>query len=208
MFTPSPHPMDDLAAHERWWQDNLDTNEVTLRGWLEGSDPASRDAVARIAVDAKASTVLEVGPGLYIDYARHWRTMPGVQYTALERTPKLVQRGLDMGIPVVTGSIERIPFVDGSFDVAYCRHVVEHLPSYELAIAELVRVSRGTAVVVFFALDTVSVLPTIRYDTVAEAPRTYHNIYSQKAITAWITTRGWTCAWERPGTDWVLTIWK
>jgi len=40
-----------------------------------------------------------------------------------------------------TASAEEIPFVDGAFDVVIIKHIVEHLPNPEKAIAEIGRVT-------------------------------------------------------------------
>jgi SAM-dependent methyltransferase len=42
--------------------------------------------------------------------------------------------------PLVNANLERLPFQDGSFDVIYCSHVLEHVTSDRIAMRELRRV--------------------------------------------------------------------
>lgn len=196
---------DGLREHERWWQDNLADKEGQLREWLAESDPLSRKAVYDIAADIDADTVLECGPGLFIDWEQHWKHARP-KYYAVERTPALVARGLKAGVPVIPGSIEAIPYDDGAFSLTYARHVLEHLPDWETALSELLRVTRDTAVVVFFRLGWDALDDDIAYDTVLDAPKTYHNTYARCLIDHWLDRRDVEYEWRRPGTDYVLVM--
>lgn len=44
--------------------------------------------------------------------------------------------------PLVVGDVQRLPFLDGSFDYVICSHVLEHVEDPALAAAELSRVAR------------------------------------------------------------------
>ncbi len=48
----------------------------------------------------------------------------------------------DLALPVVNGAGEALPFADGSFDLAICWDVVEHVQDPERLLAELARVLR------------------------------------------------------------------
>ena len=90
--------------------------------------------------------------------------MSGVTHEDLRRAGLPVgYTGIDMSESVVADCRERLPdaewrrmsvtdlaFPDASFDVAHCRHVLEHLPYYETAVRELFRVARRYVVLCFF----------------------------------------------------------
>jgi hypothetical protein len=63
-----------------------------------------------------------------------------VTYTEASYDPKKPEQGVD---------IQRLPFADGSFDLTYCSHVLEHIPDDRKAMRELARVLRsgGQAVI-------------------------------------------------------------
>jgi SAM-dependent methyltransferase len=54
-----------------------------------------------------------------------------VSYTAASYNPAQPDQGID---------IQRLPFADGSFDLVFCSHVLEHVPDDRLAMRELLRV--------------------------------------------------------------------
>lgn len=195
----------NLRDHERWWEDHADPDGL-FRTWLEESDPTSRAAVVQMVHQMGARSVLEAGPGLFHDYQTYWLADPLVSYRAVELTPKLVQYGRDLFAEVVQGSILDIPLEDDTVDVAYTRHVLEHLAPHEWARAlrELVRVSRMAAIVVFFRTKAEGDHEWVR-DTTA-APGTFCNCLSRAEITAFVETIGLKAAWSCQHTDWVLAI--
>lgn len=199
-----------MKPHERWWEDNPQAHE-TFAGWLDGSDVTSRELVGAIVdgivreADAAVS-VLEVGPGTYRDWQTLWRVRPHVVYHGVDVTPRIVAAGQAHGLTVTEGSIEAIPLPDRAVTVAYCRHVLEHLPRYEAALLELCRVASRAAVAVLWRLDVLAGEDVIYYDTVAEVPRTYHNMYSQSAISAFLSGEGIAHRWQKTAQDWVLIM--
>jgi len=197
---------DALRPHERWWQDHAAVHDGTFRGWLDDSDPWSRAEVVKIVETLGARTVLEVGPGLFHDFQTYWRSHPWIKYAAIEMTPKLVDHGRTLGAKVASGSIVALPCCDGQFDVAYCRHVIEHLAPRDIdpALDELVRVARKAAVVVLFrTTDAIEHEPM--QDTTA-APGTWCSAISPDALTAWAVERGLTPRYTTSGRDTVLTL--
>ncbi len=64
--------------------------------------------------------------------------------------------GLDARVQIVEGVMQDIPFADGSFDVVWCRDVIEIVEALEAGIAEMTRVLRpGGHLIAFtvFATD-------------------------------------------------------
>lgn len=212
-----------MKPHERWWSDNWETQAGKFHDWLASSQEPSRSLIVQIVDglhaanqlyddltddEKKPISVLECGVGCYIDYERYWAARQYVEYHGLDVTPQIVELGWSRGITVWEGSIEAIPCPDNAFDVVYCRHVLEHLPSWEDALLEMLKVARDRVIVAFFLLDLDAEADRIYYDTVPEVPATYHNVYSRANISRWLDDRGYAYAWALAGTDWVLEIWS
>jgi ubiquinone/menaquinone biosynthesis C-methylase UbiE len=72
-----------------------------------------------------------------------------IAYTGVDLTENLVAatRQLIPGAEIVQGSVEELPFEDDSFDVIVSQHVIRHLETYERAVPEYLRVSRGTVII-------------------------------------------------------------
>jgi ubiquinone/menaquinone biosynthesis C-methylase UbiE len=76
----------------------------------------------------------------------------------VERFPTATVVGLDLPdtnlaeewdeieVPMFFGDATRMPFVDGSIDLVVGLEVLEHVPRPELALADIARVCRGTAI--------------------------------------------------------------
>jgi hypothetical protein len=192
--------------HEVWWSHHIAAHGITgstFAGWLSQSDPHSRRAVFQQVETLGAKSVLEFGPGTFLDYQTYWRAHPWIGYRAVELTPELVAYGQGLGAQVAQGSIASVDHY-GQADVAYCRHVLEHLPGYHNALETLLAHARRAVVVVFFQLgegdqDSIVVDQTLAHGT-------YCNVYSRDRLEAWLTARGLRYSWARPATDHILTI--
>jgi len=111
-------------------------------------DPDEANHPSRIRMCNEAAMVggkiLEIGCGTAIDYPR--LTRMGLKYSAVELTPKFIARARELhpGIDIRQGRIWDLPFEDDSFDVVYCRGVVQHLPpeTYPEALDEMWRVAK------------------------------------------------------------------
>jgi hypothetical protein len=189
-----------------WWSHHIQARGITgstFAGWLSQSDPHSRRAVFQQVETLGARSVLEFGPGTFLDYQTYWRAHPWIGYRAVELTPELVAYGQGLGAQVALGSIASVDHY-GQADVAYCRHVLEHLPGYHNALETLLAHARRAVVVVFFQLgegdqDSIVVDQTLAHGT-------YCNVYSRQRLEAWLTARGLRYSWARPATDHILTI--
>jgi SAM-dependent methyltransferase len=73
-----------------------------------------------------------------------------IDYRGSDFTPHLVEaaRTLNPGVPFDEASIEELPYEDGSFDVVVAQHVIQYLEYYDVAVRELLRVSRWMVVIV------------------------------------------------------------
>lgn len=139
--------------------------------WATGADAAARFAAeekardtfephlaafARFA-DGEGRDVLEIGVGMGADHVR-WararpRTLVGIDLTrraAGFTAARLALEGLRSTLAVADA--ERLPFADGTFDIAYSWGVLHHSPDTVRAVAEMHRVLRpgGTARVMIY----------------------------------------------------------
>ena len=199
-----------MKPHERWWEDHP-TRHAEFAGWLRQSDASSREAVCAIADGLRELPwdrvrVLEVGPGIYLDWDTIWQRRQPVQYRAVDVTPRIVAEGRARGLDVIEGSIEALPLPDGCVDLAYCRHVLEHLPTYRDALLELCRVASHLAVAVLWRLDPDAADDVTHFGTVADVPATYHNMYSRAAVTAFLDAHTIAHTWQRADADWLLIM--
>lgn len=123
--------------------------------WLSFSEaPAYRLVVPRLFLASvlahkSGAKVLDVGggSGLMLQPFVGWAKCYLVDVSA-----RLVRQAAARGIEAVVADVDRgLPFVDGSFDVVLCSHVIEHTICTDALLGELNRVlrRRGRLLLVF-----------------------------------------------------------
>lgn len=110
-----------------------DPQRVLFRDWLRKSD---------------CLTMLDcgAGPGWELEGLR--KDNPDIEYTGLEITNLFLQRLAAQGVPTIKATVEDIPCDDNSFDLVYCRQVLEHVGNFQKAIHEMIRVARSYVFIV------------------------------------------------------------
>lgn len=120
--------MDGREAADHYRGPDYDTKSRFISYWHQAHE----------LLALKPENVLEIGMGngFLSGYLRKW----GQSITTLDVDPDLK--------PDVTGSVLKLPFADGTFDVVACFEVLEHLPyeDFSKALSEIWRVSRRGAV--------------------------------------------------------------
>lgn len=133
------------------YYDDLQATAVG-RAWAQ----AQARLVLRSLLDTspRARTVLEIGPG-HGAFASACAEA-GLGYTALDVNLRLLRTIQDRGHSSVRALAPRLPLADGSYDLAFASHVIEHSPTYRDALAfaaELGRVVTPGGLVALVAPD-------------------------------------------------------
>ena len=141
-----------LQRHEQWWQKNcvVEKKLEEFSSWLGDLNADSRVKMRNYIKNKGYKSVLDIPSGLCIDFYGFKKDKTNINYHGIDITPYLVKRAKKLGISVSQGTIENIQLDDSSFDVAYARHILEHLNHYQKAINELVRVAEKEVIIIFF----------------------------------------------------------
>lgn len=110
-----------------------------------------RKAMGEIAdglnVVGGARSVLDVGCSL--GYVLEAGRRLGLQSTGLDISQHAVKVCRERGFTAEVGTLDALPFADGTFDLVVMKHVLEHTPQPQTALGEVHRVLRlGGAVVI------------------------------------------------------------
>lgn len=179
----------DLKQHEQWWQKKCTEVEKhnTFNGWVGGPNADTRVYVRESIIRNRYQSVLDIPCGMCIDYPLLKKECPTITYLGMDITPLFIQENLEKGNPCKWGRIQEIPCEDSSFDVVYCRHILEHLESYESALKELVRVAKKEVMVVFFIIPHEGT-PDLEVITDMDGYPVYHNRYNKSKIDTFLKT--------------------
>lgn len=151
----------------------------------------------------KINNVLEIGPGIFIDYNQFFSKKNNIEYKSIDITKKIVDKAKELGITCEQSSIENIIYPDSSFELVYCRHVMEHLDYYTDALDEMIRVSNKYVCVIFWLLSDSDDI--IDYNSNLSL---YHNQYSKVKIEKLLTEKNLSFEWINSNNDKILFISK
>lgn len=197
--------LEEIKPHLQWWENNLSTPEMhkEFSGWLEDSDMSSRTELFNLIESKKIKNVLEIGPGIFTDYNIFFSKKENIQYSSIDITKKIVDSAKKMGINCEQSSVENIIYPDSSFELVYCRHVMEHLDYYTLALEEMIRVSNKHICIIFWLLNDNDDI--INYNGNLKL---YHNNYSKTKIENLLIEKNLSFEWLNSNNDKLLFISK
>lgn len=199
-FCDSPLSVFPTKSHEEWWEGSLDATASydTFAGWLGDEQAPSRIAMRQYLKNNNYQSVLDIPCGLCIDYFGLKQEHVHVEYIGMDVTPKLIDIATQNKVPVLRASIENIPLSDSSIELAYSRHILEHLDDYKQAVKELIRVASKEVLVVFFIPPLDGDIDQINLSLDRGYPL-YHNCYSRNQIESYLKTfdkvKNWK--WEK-----------
>lgn len=196
----------------QWWDEWADAGGIDqLQLWLGDVDAPSRVRIRQRIAECGYESVLDCGAGLGIDGIGITSNLAHqVEYKGLEQSKKLMRaaealaRSFEREEPpeIVYGSINKIPFEDCSFDFVYARHIWEHLPRFDKALREMLRVAKLEFAVVFF------MRPAIQTYLTRERDGLWQNVWSKNEIEAELLSqkRYGVHFWEHLGGEAILHV--
>lgn len=167
-------------SRETWWDDNLKTGPA-LTKFIRSLTDANAPDRARFREFLKASgykSVIDCGGGPAIDWYGARRGGFRGRWLILDSSKALIKRAETRGADCRLGSIEQIPSRASAFDVAFSRHVFQHLKDFNPALSEMVRVARKVVYVQFQRV------PAEREERIKA--KVYRNTYAIGAIAAFL----------------------
>lgn len=179
----------ELKEHEKWWQTQCNQpNKFNLFvGWSGDENQQSRVYTRKHILEKNYKSVLDIPCGLCVDFASLKQIDPQIDYLGIDLTALFIDRAILQNIPVKLGRIQEIPCPDSSFDIAYSRHILEHLNIYQQAIQELIRVAKKEVLIVFFIKPIANGFDLI-IDGLVDRYPIYYNQYSRPKLESFLKT--------------------
>lgn len=134
-----------------WWNKNVETRIDDFKSWIGDFNQPSKVYCRNYVADKKYKNLIDCGCGLATDYFGFKTNGYEVGYTGLDSCKYLVELNRADGITMIEAElVETLPISDNSYDVVYCREVLEHLPYYEKTVNEFIRIAAKEVIIVFF----------------------------------------------------------
>jgi SAM-dependent methyltransferase len=182
---------------ENWRTLHRDLLGILMHQGGAGKEHPSRAFVASLIREGES--VLDVGCGAGAGYEALAAVGRESHYVGIDSSEPSIEiaRELypagDFRIGNATSLVSQ--FGPSSFDVVLVRHVLEHLPDFELAMTEAISVSRRFALFVFFLTPRSLPLGVRKVDLRINWPIFYTYVYSRGAVDRFLTRRGLHWRW-------------
>jgi len=178
-----------LKEFEKIWEFRTrdKENQKEFASWWGNENAISRILSRLHMIHKGYQSVLDAACGFCMDYDALKRSCPKIQYYALDMSSTFVTLAQDRGINVELGRIESMPYEDSFVELVYVRHVLEHMPSYQEAIKEMVRVASKEVMIVFFITPDHNIHDKIAMINVG-GYTTYQNRYSRTKMENFLKT--------------------
>lgn len=174
---------EDKSIHlQTWWDKNLDTKMDEFKGWIGDFNAPSKVLARQYVAMQGYKTILDCGCGVCTEYYGYKADGYEIDYKGVDATHKLVALAKSNGIDVTQGYLEKIPFGDKATELVYIRHILEHLPTYEDALNEAMRVAQKEVLVIWF-LKPSAEEDKINFDA---KENLFHNVYNEKKLVEFI----------------------
>ncbi|MEM7204600.1 MAG: methyltransferase domain-containing protein [Planctomycetota bacterium] len=121
--------------------------KVDAPGWVE------RELRGELAGAGGAPRVLDLGCGPGVLAAAAARAWPRAHVTGLDLSRRRLLHEPGRGLAFVQGRAEALPFADNTFDVVWCRFLLQYLPDKRAALREMHRVLCPRGMVLLQDLD-------------------------------------------------------
>lgn len=168
---------------QTWWNNNLGNanrfNEYL--GWLGDETSDSRVFIRDNIRDLEIKSIADFGCGPCVDYMALKEESYEFDYIGIDSCEHLKEYNTKREIPFLLAPVEKTGLKNNSYELAYSRHVFEHLPTYKEILTEMIRVASKYVVHIFFIKPGDS--EEIKF---WDEENLYHNQYSKKEIEQYI----------------------
>ncbi len=163
-----------------------------------GKEHASRAFVTSLI--RPGESVLDVGCGAGAGYESHHAAGLDATYAGVDSSEPSVEVARELypagDFRVGNAATLASQFGPRSFDVVILRHVLEHMPDFDLPMQQAISVARRLAVFVFFLTPRSLPFGVRKLDPGLNRPQFFAYIYSRPAIERFLARRGLHWVWH------------
>lgn len=135
-----------------WWDDSNQEDLEKIVNHLSNTNTSERKIIQRILTGNGIRSVLDAGCGVGTEFERYKISNMDIKYVGIEKSARMLEiaKTKHPEAEFIYGDVNEMPFKDSSFEAVILKHVLEHLPYYDKAVSEAVRVSSKLVIVDFF----------------------------------------------------------
>lgn len=162
-----------------WWNRNAKNRIDEFKSWVGDFNQPSKIHCRQHIIRKKYKTMIDCGCGLASDYYGFKNENYDIDYTGLDSCDFFIETNKAQGIKMIAAElVNDLTIPDNTYEVVYCREVLEHLPYYEKSVSEFIRIGSKEVIIVFF------IPPSDHDDQIKywEEEDLYHNVYNKNKL--------------------------
>lgn len=132
----------------RYWN-SVDPAHFLEHDWQNPSRPWAAERAIEAALRAPSQSLLEIGPGPGVDYARVF-SKAAIRYLGVEGSATLYEALRSRFPEAEWRNLTIADLAPLSADVVYARHVLEHQPALEPALGQVLAAARSAVVLTWY----------------------------------------------------------
>lgn len=176
--------MTEELFKQTWWDKNLSEKFDEFKGWVGDFKAVSKVALRKYVSSKGFESIVDCGCGPATEYFGYKSDGYNINYMGVDSSEFIVDYVSKHGVPVTHSPIEKIDLPDSSYDVAYSRHVMEHLPTFRYGLSELIRLAKKEAINIWFIKPDQDP-EKINYDI---KENLFHNKYNKNDVEEFLKT--------------------
>lgn len=141
-----------LRPRRYYWDHTTDDQLDNVVQLLSNPNDPERIEIRKALAAYQPLTLLDAGCGPGTELVGYKQQNLQLRYTGLDGSHRMLQlvKQKHPDATFVRGSLDLLPFADGSYDVVLLKHVLEHQPDYQNTVRQAVRVARRAVLINFF----------------------------------------------------------
>ena len=168
---------DNEHFEQTWWDENLATRFEEFSSWVGSSSALSKVFFRLYIMNKGYKYLIDLGCGAASEYEAYKTEYLELKYLGVDSSQFLYKRNTGMGIPMILSEAHSVPLEDNEAEVVFSRHVLEHQPTFEPVLKEMIRLASKEAIHVFFLIPGHGEI--INYDP---HQNLFHNVYDREEI--------------------------
>lgn len=177
---------------QTWWNTNIHKRLDVFKSWVGDENAESKLYITNYLKKKHYTSLIDLGCGNATLYSCFKNNKLDISYTGVDSCDFFIKTNNSLGINTLAGDIRNLTGIsDSEYDIGFSRHTLEHQPTFNNELNELIRISKFEACHIFFIKP--SDICKINYDS---ASNLYHNVYSRIEINDFLENHKKVKSWN------------
>jgi ubiquinone/menaquinone biosynthesis C-methylase UbiE len=135
---------------QTWWDTHIKTQTIAFYDWVGDLNVESRKYFMDFLNKKQFLSIIDIGcgPAIMLDAIKAGDM--SIDYMGVDSSEVFCDMNIDREVPMIRADAHNIPVSNGSYEIAYSRHVWEHQPDFRPLLDEMLRVASKMVVHNFF----------------------------------------------------------